>query len=157
MLKFQLEASSAFQAGGADASSTSMMASSGILKNSQVRSRPPPPTTPIGGRPPTGVSRRGSPVLAPLNDKWKWPSGESKQIHRGPLHIAHHRKQLTRSATCWFANRSLHFNDAAASTTATTTIPLLAETTTSSHRARRSPSTARSTAVAPIQYLAPLQ
>ncbi|KAK0429286.1 hypothetical protein QR680_011293 [Steinernema hermaphroditum] len=76
MLKFQLEASSAFQAGGADASSTSMMASSGILKNSQVRSRPPPPTTPIGGRPPTGVSRRGSPVLAPLNDKWKWPSGE---------------------------------------------------------------------------------
>ncbi|KAK0429285.1 hypothetical protein QR680_011293 [Steinernema hermaphroditum] len=128
MLKFQLEASSAFQAGGADASSTSMMASSGILKNSQVRSRPPPPTTPIGGRPPTGVSRRGSPVLAPLNDKWKWPSGES-----------------------------LHFNDAAASTTATTTIPLLAETTTSSHRARRSPSTARSTAVAPIQYLAPLQ
>ncbi|KAK0429287.1 hypothetical protein QR680_011293 [Steinernema hermaphroditum] len=35
MLKFQLEASSAFQAGGADASSTSMMASSGILKNSQ--------------------------------------------------------------------------------------------------------------------------
>ncbi|KAK0429283.1 hypothetical protein QR680_011293 [Steinernema hermaphroditum] len=149
MLKFQLEASSAFQAGGADASSTSMMASSGILKNSQLK--------PIGGRPPTGVSRRGSPVLAPLNDKWKWPSGESKQIHRGPLHIAHHRKQLTRSATCWFANRSLHFNDAAASTTATTTIPLLAETTTSSHRARRSPSTARSTAVAPIQYLAPLQ
>ncbi|KAK0429288.1 hypothetical protein QR680_011293 [Steinernema hermaphroditum] len=68
MLKFQLEASSAFQAGGADASSTSMMASSGILKNSQLK--------PIGGRPPTGVSRRGSPVLAPLNDKWKWPSGE---------------------------------------------------------------------------------
>ncbi|KAK0429282.1 hypothetical protein QR680_011293 [Steinernema hermaphroditum] len=64
---------------------------------------------PIGGRPPTGVSRRGSPVLAPLNDKWKWPSGECNNNNSV---TCRDDDLLTQSATftiyCAIYSRSAH-------------------------------------------------